>query len=152
MPVAEMTTNLQDWIEERSGGIRSIQIAWAQAISIAQGSGWTSEAILEIGSRFERPGSLIKLCESAGSSESHIDGTVLSRIRKQVDDSIYSTSEWIRALETLLQFLIREGRSSKLEVQLGYLACSGEYLSTAGSLLSFEQGVSEFLADFGFDG
>lgn len=147
-----MATDLQEWIAERSGGIRSMQIAWERATSVAENAGWSVKAILEIGRDIECPVSLVKLCESANRGEAGTEDFVLRMIETCADDSVYSKSEWIRALETLLQFLIRENRSSKLEIQLGYLGCSGEYLASSGSPFSFEEGISKFLAEYGFDG
>lgn len=147
-----MTVEMQHWIVERSGGIRSMQTAWTRAVAIAESSGWAAEAILRVGHDLSHPTSLTKLCESAALEGHDKDESVLDAIEKRADESAYSAGDWIQAMEMLLQFLIREGRSAKLEVQLGYLACSGEYLSSSGSPLSFAQGVSEFLAEFGFDG
>ena len=147
-----MATELEEWVAERSSGIRSMQVAWTHAISIAANAGWTSEAILGLACDLRHPSSLIKLCESEALEASSSEESVLRRLEKRADESSFSIHEWIRALETLLQFLIRENRSSKLEVQLDYLACSGEYLSSSGSPFLFEQGVMEFLSEFGFDG
>ena len=147
-----MATDLQEWIVERSGGIRSMQIAWERAITVADNAGWSTESVRSIGQHIEHPASFIKLCESAVLGEERSGDSVLRKIEICANDSNYSTSDWIRALETLLQFLIRENRSSKLEMQLGFLACSGEFLSSSGSPFSFEEGVSGFLSEYGFDG
>jgi hypothetical protein len=147
-----MATDLQEWILERSGGIRSMQIAWERAILVAESAGWSAETVVGIGENLERPASFVKLCESVALEGEIAGDTVLRKIETRANNSNYSTSDWVRALETLLQFLIRENRSSKLEVQLGFLACSGEYLSSSESPFSFEEGVSGFLAEYGFEG
>mgnify|MGYP003971867265 FL=1 len=147
-----MATELKEWIVERSGGIRSMQIAWRYAFSVAEQAGGSNETILGIACEIERPASLVKLCESTAMLGGDRKRSVLSMIETYANDSVYSTSEWIRASESLLQFLIRENRSSAFEVQMGFLACSGEFLSSSQSPYSFPEGVSKFLAEYGFDG
>ena len=55
-------------------------------------------------------------------------------------------------LERTLQFLIKQNRSSTLDLLLGYLSCAAEDLSASSGLLTLADGVDAFLQEFGFEG
>ncbi len=147
-----MTVDLRKLIEEKSGGIQSSKTGWSNAVSRAENSGIQESSILTIAKVFQSPTTLIKLCESASSNLKQDDFSLLGEIEKRSSDSAYTVEEWLQAMEVLVQYLIRAGRSSSLDMLLGYLACSADYLSQSVVSPSFSEGVADFLEEFGFEG
>ena len=147
-----MASKRELWLDERSGGVVSSRVAWARAAEVLERASWSEESLRFFGDRFDNASSLSKLCESANLDERASGEAVKEAIAIRSDASPYSFDQWIAALEILLQTLVREGRKSGLQTQLGYLACSAEYLETGVSSISFPEAVADFVSQFGFEG
>lgn len=147
-----LSSELIKLIDNKAGGIVSLQAAWINAVTKAMDSGIEEATVSYVIGVFEAPASLNKLCQSIGLSAKAEGSSFFGLLEQNAANSDYSPEEWLRALERMLQFLIRENRSSPIGVSLGYLSCSADYLSATEGLLGFADGVESFLLEFGFDG
>ena len=146
------SAELIEEIDRKAGKIVSLREAWIRAIRQAIDSGLDENFVMHILRAFKSPASVIKLTESIGKLDLKDQASLVSQVERYASESDFSTSEWLQALERILQFLIRKNRSSALDILLGYLSCSAEYLKASTGLLSFADGVDAFLEEFGFDG
>lgn len=129
----------------------SLEAAWMQALDRADCLGLSASSIVFLIENFEHSSTMIKLLESLPRNKA-IGDWLFETLKHQASNSSYALQEWFKALEVLLQYLIREGRSSSFETALGYLTCAAEYLSQGSQGFGLAQGVGDFLADYGYDG
>ncbi len=147
-----LSAELIEEIDKKAGKIVSLREAWIRAIRQAIDSGLDENSVLHVLRAFQAPASVIKLTESIGKRGLKDRGSLSSQIERYATESDFSTSEWLQALERMLQFLIEQNRSSALDLLLGYMSCSAEYLKASTGLLTFADGVDAFLEEFGYDG
>lgn len=147
-----LSANLIEEVDKKSGKIVSLREAWIRAIRQAIDSGLDENSVVHVLRAFEAPSSVIKLTESIGKGGLKDRDTLLIQVEGYAAESDFSTNEWFQTLERMLQFLIKQNRSSALDILLGYLSCSAEYLRASTRLLSFADSVDAFLEEFGFDG
>lgn len=147
-----LSPKLREEVEKKVGEIVSFREAWNHAVGQAIDSGLGEESLLLVVKAFCAPASLIKLTESIGRFSQEDQVPFVNQIEQCATDSDFSVSDWLQAMERILQYLIKKNRSSSISVLLGYLSCCAEYLSASTGVLSFPDGVDEFLEEFGFDG
>ena len=74
--------------------------------------------------------------------------TAIDDLLEKVNGSPYSLADWLSALSVLLRHLEKEGRTTSLELALGYLHCC-TLADASGSLPDL---VSAMLEEYGFEG
>lgn len=71
---------------------------------------------------------------------------------KHIDNSRYSLTEWVEALESIYLWLENKNKSANFDFVLQYLSCSAQAVENKAILPSFSQLVDEMLNSYGFDG
>lgn|GEM_PF-1039846 len=147
-----LSARLKSEVEKKSGKVVSFHKAWIRAIEQALESGLDERAVVFVLKSFKAPSSLLKLTESIVKVGPPNRFSFVERVEQCAAGSSYSADEWLMGLERMLQFLIKQNRSSPMDKLLGYLSCAAEYLNASNGLLALPDGVDAFLQEFGFEG
>jgi len=147
-----LSARLKSEVEKKSGKVVSLHQAWMHATKQAVESGLDERSVVFILKSFEAASSLLKLTDSIGKVGPPDRLSFFERVEQCAAETSYSTDEWLMGLERTLQFLIKQNRSSTLDLLLGYLSCAAGELSTSSGLLTLADGVDAFLQEFGFEG
>ena len=147
-----LSARLKSEVEKKSGKVVSLHQAWMHATKQAVESGLDERSVVFILNSFEAASSLLKLTDSIGKVGPPDRLSFVERVEQCAAETSYSTDEWLMGLERTLQFLIKQNRSSTLDLLLGYLSCTAGDLSTSSGLLTLADGVDAFLQEFGFEG
>jgi len=115
-------------------------------------SGLDERSVVFILNSFEAASSLQKLTDSIGKVRPPDRLSFVERVEECAAETSYSADEWLMGLERTLQFLIKQNRSSTLDLLFGYLSCAAGELSASSGLLTLADGVDAFLEEFGFEG
>ena len=147
-----LSARLKSEVEKKSGKVVSLHQAWMHATEQAVVSGLDERSVVFILNSFEAVSSLLKLTESTGKVGPPDQLSFVERVEQCSAETSYSTDEWLMGLERTLQFLIKQNRSSTLDLLLGYLSCAAGELSASSGPLTLADGVDAFLQEFGFEG
>ena len=147
-----LSARLKSEVEKKSGKVVSLHQAWMLATEQAVESGLDERSVVFILNSFEAASSLLKLTDSIGKVGPPDRLSFVERVEQCAAETSYSTDEWLMGLERTLQFLIKQNRSSTLDLLLGYLSCAAGELSASSGLLTLADGVDAFLQEFGFEG
>ena len=147
-----LSARLKSEVEKKSGKVVSLHQAWMHATKQAVESGLDERSVVFILKSFEAASSLLKLTDSIGKVGPPDRLSFFERVEQCAAETSYSTDEWLMGLERTLQFLIKQNRSSTLDLLLGYLSCAAGELSASSGLLTLADGVDAFLQEFGFEG
>ena len=147
-----MSARLRSEVEKKSGKAVSLHQAWMHATEQAIESGLDERSVVFILNSFEAASSLLKLTDLIGKVGPPDRLSFVERVEQCAAETSYSTDEWLMGLERTLQFLVKQNRSSTLDLIFGYLSCAAGDLSTSSGLLTFADGVDAFLQEFGFEG
>ncbi|MCZ6672553.1 MAG: hypothetical protein O7C75_06400 [Verrucomicrobia bacterium] len=95
------------------------------------------------------PRQLLVLAEYAGKQPGKSD---FSMLMERVDDSSYSITDWLVAMEAFHDWISSHGKSTSLDMLLGYIACCTDADPNASTVSALRDLVITMLEQFGFDG
>lgn len=76
----------------------------------------------------------------------------LKLLFERVDESPYSLTDWLESIETFHDWVASSGKTTELEMLLGYVSCCTEATPNSPSEVGLSSTVSAMLKQYGFDG
>lgn len=135
----------------KCGGIVSLDSVWRNAACKLLGGAASESYASMLLERFRSARNLGSLVAGLAREGQTVDAFVESLL-SAVDESSFGLESWILSFELVQDSLVEQNRSAKPSSIMGYVQCTAEFASQAGTGGPLPDLVGAMLAEHGFDG
>lgn len=151
MEPVELPKSVSDLITKKCGSIVSLKITWERSLRKLIQNGGSISAVVKLASALNSPAGVDALSSSLAVHGESVE-TFLTNLHRLVNETDFDFASWMRAIETVLLFLAKEGRVVSSDSILGYVHCSAEFAASSANHEPLDQIVGGMLKQYGFDG
>lgn len=142
---------LDPLLEKKAGSVQSLRAAWTKGWDDCLSIGMPPAEIALVAEHLKQPQSLSWLagCLKRDVAAKPKRGASVSALLMQIDDSSYSLSDWMKAIEILMAHVARQHRPVALSRLIGYVACSAELAASSQPERPLPEVVGDLLDQHG---